>query len=63
MKIDTRAIQIQMYHDMGWIPAKYFREDLCDAKWNFPQDIWISGDHWILKDGASENAHYEREEK
>ena len=63
MRIDTTAIQIQMYMDIGWIPAKYFRETMCDSKWCFPEDIWLKGEHWTLKNGASENAHYEREEK
>lgn len=63
MKIDTRNIQFQMYYDIGWIPAKYFKEELADSKWSFPNEMWISGEHWVLKNGASENAHYEREEK
>jgi hypothetical protein len=63
MKIDTTGIQFQMYNDIGWIPAKYFKESMSDQKWIFPQDIWIKGEHWVLKNGASENAHYERSEK
>ena len=60
MKIDTTAIQIQMYMDIGWIPVKYFKESMSDQKWCIPQDILIKGERWVLKNGASENAHYER---
>lgn len=63
MKIDTTSIQFQMYKDMGWIPAKYFKDFMSDQKWLFPQDIWIKDEHWVLKNGASLNAHYERSEK
>jgi hypothetical protein len=63
MKIDTTAIQFQMYKDIGWIPAKYFKESMSDKKWLFPQYIWIKEELWVLKNGASENAHYEREVK
>lgn len=63
MKIDTENIQFQMYHDIGWIPAKYFRETMSDQKWTFPEQIWIKDELWVLKNVASINAHYERDEK
>ena len=63
MKIDTEKCQFEMYESMNWIPVKYFRETMSDQKWMFPEQIWIKDELWVLKNGASINAHYEREEK
>lgn len=63
MKIDTTNCQIEMYMSMNWLPVKFFKDNMCDQKWNFPKDVWINGEHWALKNDSSINAHYEREEK
>lgn len=63
MKIDTTQCQFEMYKAMNWIPAKYFKENMSDSKWLFPEQILIRDELWVLKNGSSINAHYERKKE